>query len=108
MADAKLRMLGKMFGKISTKTRQVEEQEEEINHDEELNDYYVAEKKSYTNLSVRPAKIMALLGEKFKLIKNKIKYEFELVTVDTHDDMDRVQNIDFDSSHEKSDKPVKK
>ena len=97
-----------MFGKTSTKTRQVEVQEEEIYHDEELNDYYVTEKKPYTNLSVRPAKIMASLGEKFKLIKNKIKHEFELVTVDTHDDMDRVQNIDFDSSHEKSDNPVKK
>ena len=103
MTDSKIVMLGKMFGKSSTKSREVE-QDEVIKEDfSDTNDYQVSDKKAYTNINVRPAKVVAMLGEKIKLVKDKIKYQFELVPVNSVKEIDTVQNIDFEGNNYKMD-----
>ncbi len=96
MAESKLQMLGKMFGKTSTKTRQIEEENIITDEIDNINDYQVNDRKSYTNLSVRPVKIIAALGEKARLIKEKIKYQFELIPVDNNDRNETIQSVSFD------------
>jgi len=98
MAESKIQMLGKMFGKTSTKVREVQEDKVDLEIVNDINDYEVYNKKNYTNLSVRPAKIISTLSEKFKVIKNNIKYQFELVSLDSVNEFDSVQNIDFDGN----------
>ena len=108
MASAKIQMLGKMFGKISTKTREDKEEKLEIEVEEDINDYSVYDKKSYNNLNVRPAKIISVFGEKLKVIKDRIKYQFELVPIDKVDEHDSVQKINFDNNDVQQDNMSKK
>lgn len=100
MIDAKINAVGKMLGKTSTKKRTVENEENIIDVDDSLNDYFVEEKRPSTNLSVRPAKIMTVLSEKIKLVRDKIKYQFELVPINESNEVDKVENIDFENSKE--------
>lgn len=98
MIQSKLQMLGRMFGKESIKKREFEQEEELIEEVNDINDYYVNDRKSYTNLNVRPAKIMTSLVEKVKVIKDKIKYQFELVPVNSNSEINSVQSVDFNKS----------
>lgn len=99
MSSAKIQMLGKMFGKTSTKTRDVVEEKIDVEVEETINDYSVYDKKSYINLNVRPAKIISVFGEKLKVIKDKIKYQFELVPIERTVEQETVQKINFDSDN---------
>lgn len=98
MIDAKIGTISKMLGKPTDKKRTVDEEEQNIEIDDSLNDYYDTSKKTSTNLSVRPAKIMTTLTSKIKLIKDKIRYQFELIPVSEEIDNDKVENIDFTNS----------
>lgn len=98
MIDSKIRMLGSMMGRTSTKTKTVPKEEEIELADTTLNDYYVEEKRSSSNLSVRPAKIVATLGNKIKLVKDKIKYQFELVPVESSKTTDEIEVMNFDNN----------
>ena len=98
MIDSKIRMLGTMMGKTSTKTRTIQDNSEVLDVDNTLNDYYVEEKRSYNNLSVKPAKIVTTLGNKIKLVKDKIRYQFEMVPVETAKETEQVEVMNFDNN----------
>lgn len=99
MASSKIQMLGKMFGKISTKTRDTSEERMEVEVESDINDYSVYDKKSYTNLSVRPAKIISIFGERLKVVKDKIKHQFELVPLGNTDEKEQIEKINFDGGN---------
>ena len=98
MIDSKIKMLGTMMGKTSTKTRTIQDNSEVLDVDNTLNDYYVEEKRSYSNLSVKPAKIVTTLGNKIKLVKDKIRYQFEMVPVETAKETEQVEVMNFDNN----------
>lgn len=99
MVDAKIATVSKMLGKTSTKKRELPKEETVIEADESLNDYYIEDEKksTATNLSVRPAKLVTTLANKIKIIKDKIKYQFELVPVE-HEPQDFVERMDFEGN----------
>ena len=68
--------------------------------DESLNEYNVETQKTATNISVRPAKIMTTLSNGIKLIKEKIKYQFELVPVEEGKMPEQVERMNFDNSNQ--------
>jgi len=98
MVNAKTSMIAKVFGKPTIKSRK--EETESIEIEEDINDYSVYNKKSYTNLSVRPAKLMSVFFEKLKVVKDKIKYQFELVPIDNSKE-EEVEQMKFDDSGSK-------
>jgi len=100
MIDSKISMLGKMMGKKSTLERTKREDELPPEIDESLNEYNVETQKTATNISVRPAKIMTTLSNGIKLIKEKIKYQFELVPVEEEKIPEQVERINFDNSNQ--------
>lgn len=95
MIDSKLQVVSKMLGTSTTKQRDEIKEEENLEIDESLNDYYISEKRQSTNIDVRPAKLISTLVNKIKLVKDKIKYQFELVPVDLDDKVDKVEKVDF-------------
>jgi len=99
MIDSKIESLGKLMGKPSSKTRDIPKEEEIMEVDESLNDYYIEDdkKSTTTNLSVRPAKLMTTLSNKVKLIKEKIKYQFECVPVSSIEEHEMIERVDFES-----------
>lgn len=100
MIDSKISMLGKMMGKKSTLERTKREDELPPEIDESLNEYNVETQKTATNISVRPAKIMTTLSNGIKLIKEKIKYQFELVPVEEEKIPEQVERMNFDNSNQ--------
>ena len=98
MVDSKISMLGKMMGKKSILERTKREDELPPEIDESLNEYNVETQKTATNISVRPAKIMTTLSNGIKLIKEKIKYQFELVPVE--EGKEQVERMNFDNGEQ--------
>ena len=99
MKDAKISMLSRTIGKRTTLEREKPIEEDLFDRDESLNDYEVETKKPQSNLSVRPAKIMATLSGKIKLIKDKIKSKFELVSWKDEKEINGVERMNFDNSN---------
>lgn len=99
MKDAKISMLSRTIGKRTTLEREKPIEEDLFDRDESLNDYEVETKKPQSNLSVRPAKIMATLSGKIKLIKDKIKSKFELVSWKDEKEINGVERMNFENSN---------
>lgn len=98
MIDSKINMLEKTIGKETTLKREKPIVEDLFDRDESLNEYEVETKRSQNNLSVRPAKIMTTLSNGIKLIKDKIKYQFELVPV--IEGKEQVERMNFDNGEQ--------
>lgn len=100
MGEAKIQMLSQTFGKTSIRYRKPDREKNIIDKIENVNDYDVSNKKSYHNFNVRPAKIISIFGEKLKLIKEKIKYQFvDFDKLDSNEE-EVVQQISFEQGND--------
>lgn len=101
MVDSKIEVVSKMMGKPSNKKRTNLQEEDSLEVDNTLNDYYEESKSKnhFSNVNVRASKVMTTLTDKIKLIKNKIKYQFELVYEDdvVKEESQRVETMDFNN-----------
>ena len=97
MIDSKLRVISGFIGKEVGKKKTIEtEKTNEI--DNSINDYYVEKKKpTSNNLVVRANNVVKTLADKFKVVKEKIKYQFELVPIDGYDDNEIKNDNDLSS-----------
>jgi len=98
MIDAKISTISKMLGKKSAKTRiadtTIDIEESVI----DSNDYYVEDTRPKTsNITIRPAKLMTAIAHGVKVIKDKIKYQFELVPYD-ESVVEQVEQFDFEGT----------
>ena len=103
--DAKIEAVSKIMGKKTDKKRTNNIEEDILEIDDSLNDYYIEESKKATaaNLNVRPAKIMTTLINGLKVVKDKIKYEFQLVTQEEYNQSkETVEQMDFNSKEEQN------
>lgn len=106
MVDSKIEVVSKMMGRPSNKKRTSSIEEDPLEVDESLNDYYESSKtvgKNRTsNVNVRTSKVVTTLIDKIRLVRDKIKYQFELVYVDEQikENPTQVETMSFNNTND--------